>query len=202
MAGMPYILEYFQPKELWVPRCEYPDPFFSGIVRSARRKGLTVRTPVRGTAPFSIDGVVVEFLSPDATQAETAQAYHDLNDSSLVMKIRYGSHAFLFSGDISARQEQVLLERDLDIRAQVLKVPHHGKRSSSSQAFLDAVNPERAIFSCRPYAGSDIPADVLNRYRFSGVQELRTDRHGAIQITSNGTQLETYTFMPYREFRP
>ncbi len=202
MAGMPYILEYFQPKELWVPRCEYPDPFFSGIVRSARRKGLTVRTPVRGTAPLSIDGVVVEFLSPDATQAETAQAYHDLNDSSLVMKIRYGSHAFLFSGDISARQEQVLLERDLDIRAQVLKVPHHGKRSSSSQAFLDAVNPERAIFSCRPYAGSDIPTDVLNRYRFSGVQELRTDRHGAIQITSNGTQLETYMFMPHREFRP
>jgi competence protein ComEC len=202
MAGMTYVLEYFQPEELWVPRGEYPDQVFTGIVRSARRKGLRVRTPARGAAPLSIDGVVVEFLSPDAAQAETAQAYNDLNDSSLVMKIRYGSHAFLFSGDISAQQEQVLLERDLDIRAQVLKVPHHGKRSSSSQAFLEAVNPERAIFSCRPYAGSDIPTDVLNRYRSFGVQVLRTDRHGAIQITSNGTQLETYTFMPHRELRP
>jgi beta-lactamase superfamily II metal-dependent hydrolase len=202
MAGMPYVLKYFQPEELWVPLDEYPDPFFSGIVHSARKKGLTVRTPAFGTAPLSIDGVVVEFLSPDATQAETAQAYHDLNDSSLVMKISYGRHAFLFSGDISVRQEQVLLERELDIRAQVLKVPHHGKRSSSSQTFLDAVKPERAIFSCRPYAGSDIPTDVLNRYRSCGIQALRTDRHGAIQITSNGTQLETYTFMPHREFRP
>jgi competence protein ComEC len=202
MAGMPYVLEYFQPEELWVPMEEYPDPFFNGIVRSARRKGLTVRTSARGTAPLSIDGVVVEILSPDATQAETAQAYHDLNDSSLVMKISYGRHAFLFSGDISVRQEQVLLERDLDIRAKVLKVPHHGKRSSSSQAFLDEVDPERAIFSCRAYAGSDLPTDVLNRYRSCGIQTLRTDVHGAIQITSNGTQLETYTFMPHREFRP
>jgi competence protein ComEC len=202
MAGMPYILEYFQPEELWVPRCEYPDPFFSGIVRSARRKGLAIRTPARNIAPLSIDGVVVEFLSPDATQAETAQAYHDLNDSSLVMKISYGSHAFLFSGDISARQEQVLLERDLDIRAEVLKVPHHGKRSSSTQAFLAAVKPERAIFSCRPYAGSDISADVLVRYQSRSVQVLRTDWHGAIQIISNGTLLNTYTFMPHREFRP
>lgn len=202
MAGMPYILEYFQPAELWVPGGEYPDPFFKEIVRSARRKGLTIRTPARDTEPLSIDGVVVEFLSPDATQAATSQTYHDLNDSSLVMKISYGSHAFLFTGDIGARQEELLLEQGLDIHAQVLKVPHHGKRGSSTQAFLDAVNPERAIFSCRPYAGSDISADVLERYRSRGVQELRTDLHGALQINSNGTLLETYTFMPYREFRP
>ena len=72
----------------------------------------------------------------------------------------------------------------------------------ASQAFLDAVKPEHAIFSCRPYAGSDISADVLSRYRDRTVQALRTDLHGAIQITSNGTQLKTYTFMPYRDFRP
>jgi len=202
MAGMPYILEYFQPRELWVPMVEYPDPFFRGFVRSARSQGLIIRSPVYGTEPLTIDGVVVEFFSPCAPQAAAARTYHDLNDSSLVIKFTYGSHEFLFTGDIGTQQEQALLERGIDLQARVLKVPHHGKRGSSTAVFLDAVNPGCAVFSCRPYAGRDIPVDVLNRYRARGVDVLRTDKHGAIQIISNGSELRTYKFFPHREFVP
>ncbi len=200
MSGMPYILKYFQPEELWVPIEEYPDPLFMEIVLSARSKGLIVCSTVYGTAPQSIDGVKIEFLSPPAAQAAEARTYSDVNDSSLVMKIGYGDHSFLFTGDIGAHQEQALLGRDLDLRARVLKVPHHGKRSSSTSAFLNAVNPDSAVFSCRPYSGRNIPADVLKRYQERAVDILRTDVHGAIQIISNGIQLKTYTFLPHRKF--
>ena len=200
MAGMPYVLEYFQPEELWVPMDEYPDPFFREILGSAR--GLTIRSPVYGTEPLNVDGVKLEFLSPDALQAAAARTYHELNDSSLVIKLSFGSHAFIFTGDIGAQQEQILLERDLDLQAQILKVAHHGKRGSSTAEFLDAVNPDSAVFSCRPYSGRDIPGDVLNRYRKRAINVLRTDEHGAIQITSDGVRLKTYTFLPDRRFIP
>jgi len=200
MAGMPYVLEYFQPEELWVPMDEYPDQFFKEILRSARAQGLTIRSPVYGTEPLNVDGVKIEFLSPGALQAAAARTYQELNDSSLVIKISFGSHVFIFTGDIGAQQEQMLLDRDIDLQAQILKVPHHGKRSSSTSAFLDAVNPGCAVFSCRPYAGRDIPADVLKRYRVRAVEVLRTDKHGAVQITSNGSQLKMYTFLPQRKF--
>jgi len=200
MAGMPYVLEYFQPEELWVPMEEYPDLFFREIVRSARMQGLTIRSPVYGTEPLNVDGVKVEFLSPRAAQAAAARTYHELNDSSLVIKLSFGSHVFIFTGDIGAQQEQMLLEQGINLQAQILKVPHHGKRGSSTAAFLDAVNPDSAVFSCRPSAGRDISADVLKRYRVRAVEVLRTDQHGAVQITSNGLQLKTYTFLPQRKF--
>jgi competence protein ComEC len=200
MAGIPFIARHFQPLELWVPTEEYADPPLQKLIHSARLQGLRIRTPVQGVMPLNIDGVSVEIVSPEPGRAAAARTYHDLNDSSLVMKISYGAHTFLLTGDIGLHQEHRLLKRPMDLRAHVLKVPHHGKRGSSTAAFLDAVNPDSAIFSCRPYAGRDIPGGVLSRYRDRGVHVFRTDRHGAIQITSNGARLETYTFMPYREF--
>jgi competence protein ComEC len=202
MAGMPYILEYFGPEELWVPMRESPDPFFGQLICTARKQGMRVRFPMRGTEPFHIDGVTVEFLSPESEQAETAWSYPDLNNSSMVMKLSYGKHSFLFTGDIGAQQEQVLLARGVDLQAQVLKVPHHGKRGSSTGAFLKEVNPDSAVFSCRPYSGRDIPGDVLNRYRKHAIDVLRTDENGAIQVTSDGSRLTTYTFLPDRKFMP
>jgi len=200
MAGIPFIANNFQPMELWLPTESYPDPFLQKLVFSARLQGLRLRSPARGAAPITIDGVSVEILSPEPGQAAAARTYHALNDSSLVMKISYGAHAFLLTGDIGMHQEQKLLKSPIALKANVLKVPHHGKRASSTSAFLDAVAPDSAIFSCRPYAGRDIPAGVFSRYRDRGVHVFRTDRQGAIQITSNGTRLETYTFMPHREF--
>ncbi len=200
MAGMGSVMEAFHPQELWVPQEDYPDPLFRLLIRKAHRQGLSVRTPGYGAPALNIDGAVVEFLSPDARQAGGAGGYHDLNDSSLVIRISYGAHAFLFAGDIEARQEQLLLERPGGLRAQVLKVPHHGKRSSSTAAFLNAVAAESAVFSCRPSAGHDLSAEILRRYRERSVQVLRTDLHGAIQISSNGARLENYTFLPRRKF--
>ena len=161
---------------------------------------MHVRFPVFGTEPFYIDGVTVDFLSPESEQAETARTYPDLNDSSLVLKLSYGEHSFLFTGDIGAQQEQILLARGADLQARILKVPHHGKRGSSTAAFLEAVNPDSAVFSCRPFSGRDISDNVLSRYQKRAIDVLRTDENGAIQITSDGARLKTYTFLPNRRF--
>jgi competence protein ComEC len=200
MGGMQAVLESFQPEELWVPDADFPDPFLSAVVSTALQQGAQIRSPLYGTPAQMIDGVAVEFLSPCEHHTGAVRSYHDLNDSSLVMRISYGAHAFLFTGDISALQEQTLLQRGADVRAQVLKVPHHGKGRASSSAFLDAVMPELAVFSCRASSGRDLPEDVLHRYRSRGITKLRTDLHGAIQIISDGERLSAYIFRPYRKF--
>jgi len=201
MAGMPYLIEHFKPAEFWAP-IRGPKLFCRQLIKMARRQGVHVRFPLRGTAPVYIDGATVEFLSPGPEQAETARTYSDTNDSSLVMKLSYGKHSFLFTGDISARQEHALVESGSDLAAQILKAPHHGKRGSSTQAFLYAVNPDRAIFSCRPHSGRNISADVLNCYRKNAIDILRTDEHGAIQFISDGIGLKTNIFLPERRFMP
>ena len=200
MAGMPAVMAAFKAAELWVPSDDCRDPFFTSIIHDARRKGVAVRALNSASQPVIIDGARVEFLSPDPSRAGGARAYNDVNDSSLVIKISYGAHAFLFAGDIGARQEQALLGKPADLRAQVLKVAHHGKRGSSTPVFLDAVEPECAVFSCRPSAGHDLPGDVVARYRERSVLQLRTDAHGAIRFISDGGRLEIHTFLPHGKF--
>jgi competence protein ComEC len=202
MAGMPFIAAQFNPGELWTPMRESPDHFFTQFLLAAWKQGIRVRFPARGTQSFHVGKATLEFLSPGADQAASARTYPEVNDSSLVMKLSYGDHSFLFTGDIGHHQEQALLDQGIDLRARVLKVPHHGRRGSSSPEFLDAVNPDTAVFSCRPPTGRDISADVLKRYKERAVDVLRTDKKGAVQITSNGSELKTYTFLPCRKFMP
>jgi len=202
MAGMNAVLQWFRPDELWVPDDTCPDPLLASILENARRRRTIIRTPSCETPALVVNNAMIEILSPAAQQAAAARTYHELNDSSLVIRISYGGHAFLFTGDIGAQQERFLAHRPANIRAQVLKVPHHGKRGSSTAAFLDAVAPCLAVFSCRPPAGRDLPADVLSRYRQRAVQQLRTDKHGAVQVVSNGTRLEISTFLPQGTFTP
>lgn len=127
----------------------------------------------------------LELLHP---QPDFAPKTRDpVNDQSLVAALRYGAHRFLFVGDIEAEGEAALLRQDL--HADVLKVPHHGSKTSSSAALLQAVDPAIAVISCgrdNPY-GHPHPA-VLARYR--GVRVLRTDQLGTVELRSDGTTLQ------------
>ena len=113
----------------------------------------------------------------------------DKNDDSLVMKITYGNVDILFTGDIGKEAESRLIASGQDIRSEILKVPHHGSRTSSSAPFLDAVQPRCAIFSLGQGNRYRFPhADVVARYRARGCPMLRTDEAGAITLRTDGTR--------------
>ena len=113
----------------------------------------------------------------------------DKNDDSLVMKITYGEVDILFTGDIGKKAELRLITSGQDLRSEILKVPHHGSRTSSSAPFLDAVQPRYAIFSLGQGNRYQFPhADVVERYRVRECPMLRTDESGAITLRTDGTK--------------
>lgn len=138
------------------------------------RFGIDRIIPKYGTRVVFANGAALEVLAPhDGRNVSDL----DANDASIVARLDYGEHAFLFTGDITDRVEKEIFAEDID----VLKVAHHGSKSSSSEAFLGRVRPGDAVVS----AGADNRyghphADVLGRLRLAGARVLRTDEAGTI----------------------
>ena len=111
----------------------------------------------------------------------------DINNDSLVLKLTYGDMRILFTGDIGRKVELKLVESGVDIGAEIVKVPHHGSKTSSSAEFLDAVRPQYAIFSLGQRNRYRFPSEeVVARYRERGCHVLRTDQLGAIRLRTDG----------------
>jgi len=111
----------------------------------------------------------------------------DTNDDSLVMKLSYGEVDILFTGDIEAKAETRLITSGQDLRAEVLKVPHHGSRTSSTAPFIAGVQPKFALFSLGIRNRYGFPdAGVVARYQRRGCVILRTDEFGAITLKTDG----------------
>lgn len=134
---------------------------------------------------LSIDGVALRLLAPDS--AWTA-SLADPNLASVIVQVRYGEISLLFMGDAEEPEEAWLLERDSSLlRADVLKVAHHGSKTSSSEPFLAAVQPRLALVSVGAGNSYGLPTPaIMRRLAASGAQVLRTDRLGTIVARTDG----------------
>ena len=120
-----------------------------------------------------------------------------LNETSLTLRLRRGAVGVLLTGDVEARAESSLLGVRDGLSARVLKVPHHGSRTSSSADLLDAVAPQLAVISVGADNRYHLPApEVEGRYRARGICVLRTDRCGAVTVVTDGRRLDVTTFRP------
>ena len=128
----------------------------------------------------------LELLHPfDA--ASTDLHDKDVNNDSLVLKLTYGDVRILFTGDIGRKVESKLVGSGVDLDAEIIKVPHHGSKTSSTAEFLDAVRPQYAIFSLGQRNRYRFPSEVVvERYRERGCHILRTDQLGAIRLRTDG----------------
>ena len=114
------------------------------------------------------------------------------NDMSLVIKLTYKGVSFLFTGDAEEAAEQQMLDAGYDLRADVLKVGHHGGSDASSTAFLAAVSPEYAVISCGFRNEYGHPSgEVLDRLQNNGIVVFRTDQLGTVSFYSDGRRLLT-----------
>ena len=117
------------------------------------------------------------------------------NDDSLVMRIQDGTQSFLLSGDIEKRVENELVDEQAPLAADFLKVPHHGSKTSSTDAFVAAVAPKVAVVSVGDGNQFGHPVDsVVARYAAAGVRFLRTDRDGEVTALTDGQTLTVRTF--------
>ncbi|HTI64857.1 MAG TPA: DNA internalization-related competence protein ComEC/Rec2 [Gemmatimonadaceae bacterium] len=137
---------------------------------------------------LTVDGVALRFLAPDS--AWTA-SLADPNLASVIVQARYGDITLLFMGDAEQPEEEWLLARDSAVlRADILKVAHHGSRTSSSEAFVAAVRPRLALVSVGAGNSYGLPTPgIMRRLAASGAQVLRTDRLGTIVARTDGHRI-------------
>lgn len=131
----------------------------------------------------TLDNLTVDFLSP-------ATEFEDTNDDSVVVKVTYGDVKFLFMGDASSTVEEYLIENNVDVSADVLKVSHHGSRTATSDEFLSAVNPSVAVISSGELNTYNLPnVEILRRLEDFGCKIFRTDLQGTITVTCNNGKI-------------
>lgn len=180
MAGLSFIAGAFKPKEFWWNADDSENGLGKlGSILAAN--GVIIKTPQDIGGKLMIDGATVELLHPLA-------AGFDGNDASLVVRVRYGSISYLFTGDLGEAGEAALEGRGLG--ADVLKVAHHGSRYSTSPGFLRAVKPSVAVISAGRGNRFGFPHDqTLERLSQAGVKVFRTDIDGAVTVTTDGKEV-------------
>ena len=120
--------------------------------------------------------------------------YDDINNTSIVLRIEYGELSFLFTGDMEGEAELELLKTGVNLKADVIKVGHHGSYSSSWYQFLKAVQPTYGVISCgRDNEYGHPHESVLSRYRDADVKLYRTDMQGHIVCRSDDGKTLTFT---------
>lgn len=188
-GGLAAVIDNFHPSELWtgVTRDE---PVWRDVALHARSQGVAVVRMASGRS-FDFGGARVEVVSPPEDY-ETPE--NPSNDDSLVLRVGYGKHAFLLTGDMEKGMEGRALFDGRAVRADVLKVAHHGSRTSSTELFLESVHPDFAIISDGFENLFGNPhRDVLERLARNHARILRTDTAGAITVRSDGRRLSIET---------
>jgi len=193
LGGLSAVLEDFRVRELWVGR-DVANPAFRALIELARAHGVRVVHRLRGDA-FTWDGVGGRVLWPGAS----AEAESPKNNDSLVLRLEHGRVALLLPGDIEGPVERELLANHDALQADLLKVAHHGSKTSTSAEWLAAVSPRAAAISVGETNSFGHPnLNVLARLRAAGAQLFRTDRDGAITALSDGQTLHVRCFLGSR----
>ena len=203
--GLVSILRLFPARHLLTNGSPITSDYVRDLLTAGQRWGTQHHIAQDGPRQWQWERLQLQVLAPPdtTTQQHTPWAPRNENDRSLVLRLQYGAVRLLLTGDIEQGTERWLLAQGADVRADVLKVPHHGSKTSTSLAFVQQVQPRVGIIS----TGANNPfghphPQVLDVLAHQGVEVWRTDEHGAITITSDGTGYHVSAVRPYRPVLP
>jgi competence protein ComEC len=206
--GLIFIAKHFRCYEFWHTGMESESPTYQQLLGIIRARGITMVRVADGFAR-TIAGAQVKVLHPPEKWIVANVRKRGLvNNNSLVLMISFGDHRLLFTGDIERQAEARLVKAGKGLLAQVIKVPHHGSKKSSTDTFIKEVSPHYAVISLGFGNPFRLPGKgVVERYAGLGCRVLRTDRDGAIQVQSDGKRLTVGTYqgamiLPVEESAP
>ncbi|MDK0560018.1 ComEC/Rec2 family competence protein [Clostridium perfringens] len=185
IGGMDEVLENFDVKSFYAPKVAHTTKTYENMLKAVKNEGLKIKQIKEGTKIDLGKDTEVQVYSPVKSQ------YEKLNNYSPVMKISYGQNSFMFTGDAESLVEKEILNENKDLKADVLKLGHHGSHSSTSEEFLKAVDPSIAIVSCAKDNKYGHPhKETMSNLKKAGITVYETFRDGDITISSNGKKLD------------
>lgn len=180
IGGLDTIIKSFPVKAVYMPNASSTTKTFEEFISAVKASGAK-RIEAKAGVSLDVPGLTGQFLAP------IGNGYENLNNYSAVLRLTFGKITFLFTGDAEDISENEMLSSGQDLKANVLKVGHHGSGTSTTSSFLKAVSPQYAIISVGLDNDYGHPAaSTLSRLSGAGIQVFRTDQDGTIVATCDG----------------
>lgn len=184
IGGMDAVVNSFGIGKVILPKVQSNTKTFEDLLNAISNKGLKITSPIPGTK-YSLGEAEFTILAPNGF------GYEDVNDYSVVVKLQFGKTSFLLTGDAGVQSEGEMLSKGFDLKAELLKVGHHGSHYSTSTDFLKAVSPQFAVISVGKDNSYGHPAEeTIKKIIDAGIQLYRTDESGTIIATSDGDTIK------------
>ncbi len=191
IGAMDSVVKHYDIGEVYMPEKSHTTDDFANLVKAMQKKDLTATSAKAGMTIALDKKLKCSILAP------IGKEYKDINDYSIVLKITYGKTSFLLAADATKVSDTEMVKKyGTKLKADVLKVAHHGNEDSSSPAFLAFVKPEYAAISekdIREYADPQARLDSYRRFTDIGATVFRTDANGAITFYSDGKTVTVKT---------
>ena len=198
IGGLDDVIHSFDIGTVIMPNVSHTTQTYEDVLDALLEKNLTVTAPHPGDS-YSIGDASFTVLSPSAEIAEQAAENDDLNNLSVGIRLVYGSNAFVLCGDAESDSEEAMVESGLDLKADVLKAGHHGSSTSTSDAFLAAVDPDYAVISCGKDNSYGHPhQETMGKLNAADISIFRTDEQGTVVAVSDGSSI-TWSSAPDTE---
>lgn len=179
VGGLSGALNYATAGTAYSPVTSYESKAFSSFVKYLNNQGKSITVP-SARHSFKLGSADVTILAP-------VKSYDDPNNTSIVLRIKYGETSFLFTGDAEREAEQDILDKKYNLASTVLKVGHHGSDTSTTYPFLREIMPKYAVISVGNGNSYGHPTDAtLSRLRDADVKVFRTDMQGTVICKSDG----------------
>ncbi len=187
VGGLSGALSVADADNVWAPETEAKSRAYTNFKKKALERVDEIEHPKPGDV-IKLGSSRAEVLGPVNEDKD------NLNNTSIVLKITYGSTSFLFTGDAGRDEEADILKTGANLKSTVLKVGHHGSSTSTSYPFLREVMPQYAVISCEKGNSYGHPhKETLSRLNDAEVQIYRTDQNGTIVMTSDGNNVTVFT---------
>jgi len=164
--------------------------FFDEYAAALKQNGAQYEKAQTGKKYDLGGGAILTVLGPSEpffNKDQMKGGGNDTNANSIVLRLDYGDFSMLFMGDAESQTEERMLSKDLDLKAKVIKIGHHGSKYATSENFMKRVQPEAAIISDGAWNRYGHPAQsVLDRLKAANVKVWRTDLQGEITIITKG----------------
>ncbi|MEW6374630.1 MAG: DNA internalization-related competence protein ComEC/Rec2 [Thermodesulfobacteriota bacterium] len=198
LKGLNFIASHFSIGQFWDNGLRGDSESYLNLEKTILKKKIERFSLNEKISPQTINGVQISILNPPVRNEfyKGNQNPMFLNNQSLVMKLHFKEIRVLLTGDIEEEAEYRMMRRDIPLKSDILKIPHHGSSSSSTPLFLERVKPTYAILSVGERNIAKLPhPEVLRRYHQQGAKIFRTDKHGAIFVITDGERIEVNPFL-------
>lgn len=195
IAGLIKVLDKYQVGTIYYNEVDFKSSLYLQLIKKINDKNIKLVKVNKLDLINLEDNINLELINPieilDNTviknNTDNNSEDKNVNNTSLVAKLIYKEDSFLFAGDAENEEENLLMQNNFDLEADVFKVSHHGSPNANSQGFLQTINPDIAIISVGTKNKFGHPSmRVLKKIERAGAKIYRTDINGTIKIISNG----------------